>query len=74
MRGLRRTGSVNVVAKGAKDTRAIHVANNTEAQDKSATLTIVGDEVCITAESDDPGKLFKTPISERWGKQICLNE
>ena len=20
------------------------------------------------------GKLFKTPISERWGKQICLNE
>ena len=19
-------------------------------------------------------KLFKTPISERWGKQICLNE
>ena len=54
MRGLRRTGSVNVVAKGAKDTRAIHVANNTEAQDKSATLTIVGDEVCITAESDDP--------------------
>ena len=46
--------TVNVVAKGAKDTRAIHVANNTEAQDKSATLTIVGDEVCITAESDDP--------------------
>lgn len=43
--------TVNVVAKGAKDTRAIHVANNTEAQDK---LTIVGDEVCITAESDDP--------------------
>ena len=23
---------------------------------------------------DDFGKLFKTPISERWGKQICLNE
>ena len=42
--------TVNVVAKGAKDTRAIHVANNTEAQDKSATLTIVGDEVCITRQ------------------------
>ena len=23
---------------------------------------------------DDLRKLFKTPISERWGKQICLNE
>ena len=22
----------------------------------------------------DEWKLFKTPISERWGKQICLNE
>ena len=23
---------------------------------------------------DSLRKLFKTPISERWGKQICLNE
>ena len=26
------------------------------------------------AEPASLGKLFKTPISERWGKQICLNE
>ena len=25
-------------------------------------------------EFNDYRKLFKTPISERWGKQICLNE
>ena len=23
--------------------------------------------------TDDLRKLFKTPISERWGKQFCLN-
>ena len=26
------------------------------------------------AKKYDLRKLFKTPISERWGKQICLNE
>ena len=24
--------------------------------------------------AEDEGKLFKNPISERWGKQICLNK
>lgn len=33
---------------------------------------IVRSNLLIVA--DDQRKLFKTPISERWGKQICLNE
>ena len=28
----------------------------------------------VKALKDALRKLFKTPISERWGKQICLNE
>ena len=31
-------------------------------------------EMMSVLRHGDLGKLFKTPISERWGKQICLNE
>ena len=27
----------------------------------------------LNAFLDKQGKLFKTPIFERWGKQFCLN-
>lgn len=46
--------TITIAAKGAKDTRAIHVANNTESRDQPAELTIEGDSVYITAESDNP--------------------
>ena len=45
--------------------------NNDEQKRFKATNPKVSD---VQAFKQILGKLFKTPISERWGKQICLNE
>ena len=39
-----------------------------------AVVTIMTGELFVFLVAVNVGKLFKTPISERWGKQICLNE
>lgn len=42
--------------------------------DAFTALQSIGSMLNVVADYLYLRKLFKTPISERWGKQICLNE
>ena len=50
------------------------VANRIDVRKLSLSAQKALHQRVIEAYKKGIRKLFKTPISERWGKQICLNE